>query len=282
MSNTRPVAVGGQFKQTAFLNAYRAYVQSPPFQSPAWLRELPFDAHSDRGLALLLMAAALRGLVPDSRLGASIAGLWEHFGLDLFRLNRLPFATLQEWVSVSGSLPDHPSQKIPGVLRSCADFFFTTGSLNSWLQKAESGEAVVKTLADSIFWMGKSSAYRNKPRYALWLLHATDYPHKHLFKTAFPPVTPGHSRLISQFGDARMSKHAYSLSAPERLRYFADLMLKAGLTSPWDAVAANEAFLERAGTLRFTCQSRETGCRECPLRAFCPTGKRQGPGKEKP
>lgn len=279
MRSSEPIAAGGRFKDAAFQKAFRAYTQRPLFLAPTWVRDLPFEPHSDRGLALLVVAAALRGLIPDSRLGPALLSLWERFGLDLFRLSRLPFATASEWVASEENLPDHPSQKIPGVLRSCADFFFATGSLNQWLKSADSGEAVVRQLADSIFWMGKSSPYRNKPRYWLWLLHATQYPDTRLFETAMPPVTPSHFRWISSFGDVRMRKHVYSLPASGRLRYIADCIEMTG-SNPWHALPALSAFLERAGTQGFRCQDKTEGCPSCALKVFCPVGKTLGQKRE--
>lgn len=244
----------------------------------------PYAPGSPRGLAVLLLAAALHW--PDGEEAAVRALAWLHarFGEDLFRLNRVPFEALAEAVLASGAYPDEGERKrVPGILRSACDFLDAKGPLDAWLASADR-EARVRELAGAVYWMGKSSLLKNKARYFFWLvaraaeLKGGTLPPAGLAPDpkapAFAwPVTEGHGRFYQDFLRAPLSA---GLDPARRLALFADLARKAFDArgeAGWRLYPALEAYLRRGGPLVFRCREAQGGCRPCPLNARCPAAK---------
>lgn len=260
------------FRESGFQAALQGFLSESEKRELEWIQELPFPVHSDRGLAFLLLSAALRGLIPQSRLSLTLLGFWEKWGQDLFRLSHLKYEDLAQAIAeLPGVSPIH-LQKIPGVLRSVSDFFFKTGSLSEWLQKSSSGSSVIQTLGDEIFWMGKSSRYRNKPRYFLWLLFATEFPNARLFENVYPPLTQGHFRFVFEWATPFFKKQFFAASVSLRFEKMAELMREGGSPSPWFGFLALEGFLEKVDANRFRCQNPWNGCLGCPMATYCKIG----------
>jgi hypothetical protein len=263
------------FQEQGFEKAFRSFTETAEKKELEWLLDIPFPIHSDRGLAFLILFSSLRGLIPDSRLAPVLFELWERWGLDLFRLSHVKYEELANgMVELSGISEGH-LQKIPGVLRSVSDFFFKTGSLKNWLDGCKDGDTVLQALSNDIFWMGKSSVYRNKPRFFLWLLNATHYPNAELFRMALPPITQGHIRFILEWASTKSKKAFFDASPRIRLEKMAQFLVKSGLPSAWQAVPALNGFLEKIDINRFRCQTVWSDCSLCPMVGYCTVGKKQ-------
>jgi hypothetical protein len=262
-------------QEPGFRAALQSFVEVADSRELEWIRELPFPKHSDRGLAFLLMYSALRGLIPESRLAMTLFGLWEKWGQDLFRCSHLKFEDLANSLSDWNGQGEGPLQKVPGVLRSVSDFFFKTGSLNSWLNSCSDGEQVIQTLAQEIFWMGKTSTYRNKPRHFVWLLAATQFPHSSLYQSSFPPLSQGHFRFVMEWATPGFKKAFFDAPVRGKMEKWAQLIESSGQRNKWVGVSAFEGFLEKVEANLFRCQKQWNGCGNCPLKSYCKIGMRQ-------
>lgn len=235
----------------------------------------PFEAGSDQGLAVLLLAASLHrpeGEEPAARL---LSMLYARFGADLFRLNRIPFETLAEAVGISGAYPDGAERKrVPGILRSACDFLDAKGSLRAWIASAPDWEPLVRELAGAVYWMGRHSLLKNKARYFFWLAAragATPGGGRFAQARAFAwPVSEGHGRFHHDFLRAPGTA---GLDPARRLALFADLARHAFDEAGWKAYSALDAYLRRGGPLTFRCREAQGGCVPCPLSARCPAAK---------
>ncbi len=240
----------------------------------------PFAADSDRGLGILLLAAALHR--PGSGPGgyghdaaAVIAGLYRGYGLDIFRLNRLPFETLRartDLLAVHGNAGERA--RIPGILRSVCDFFYRVGPLASWMAEAE-WEQRAGEIAQEIYWMGARSPSRTKARLFFWLAcqipgfgaRVDMRPRAERFAW---PVGDGHMRLLFDILKPPRGSITALRSADKRGEAFADLARRVFPEEPWRLYLPLEAFLRADGHGDFACRAVQGGCRRCPLASLCP------------
>ena len=154
----------------SLLESFRLYAapfsQSPPLITTRFKEGanplFTFTLDSDRGLGILLLCASLYKPGGETTAHEMIAKLYERFGNDIFKLNRLPFEKLQKAVE-GGEGEDQ--KRIPAILRSVCDFFYRTGSLNRWLESQKDWEPGVVELSSEIYWMGRYSQLRTKSRY---------------------------------------------------------------------------------------------------------------------
>ncbi len=251
----------------------QAYVSQRADIIPDWFPLLPFEPASERGSAFLLFAAALKGLIPESKMGDFLLLLWDRFGIQIFRLSHRPYEDLTAFLSGVEGLPESSLIRIPGVLRSVTDFFFREGSVLRFLARLKHFEEGVNQLAESLFWMGKNSEYRNKPRYFFWLCERVHLLPAHLSEAGFPPVSMGVSRFVYEFGTLATKKKWKAALPDHKLRLGAAMAKEISPHSAWNAVLPLDEFLERRGPNAFACQQVRQGCGNCPLQRHCSIGK---------
>jgi hypothetical protein len=231
----------------------------------------PFEAGSDRGLAILLMAAALHRPEGEEAAARLLSGLYARFGAEIFRLNRIPFDALAAAVEASGTFPEGAERKrVPGILRSACDFLDARGPLGAWLEAprgAPDWEAQARELAGAVYWMGRHSLLKNKARYFFWLVARATGPRYPQARAFAWPAGEGHARFYHDF--LRAPKSA-GLDPARRLALFADLARQAFGDAGWKLYPAVDAYLRRGGPLTFRCREAQGGCKPCPLAARCP------------
>jgi hypothetical protein len=242
----------------------------------------PWAPQSDRGTAMLLFYCALYQNIREEKLVRFLAYLWKEYDKDVFRLNKAPFADLQQRVQRLTDLGDWVLwSKAPGILRSVCDFFFKHGRLLPWVQNLEDGEKAVEILSEEIFMMGKTSAFKSKPRYFLWLLTQMEGvdPASFWGPRILLPITPGHMRLLREFGPLKNRRRS-PWSAPEgKIAYCNRFFRFLFPDKPWAVYAALDAYLKPNGFSRLAgseeerkwlCRDTLGGCVQCALAAGCP------------
>lgn len=236
----------------------------------------PFEAGSDRGLGILLLCASLYRPGAEADNARLIVSLFERFGSDVFRLNRIPFEDLRDAVESSGAISDAAERaRVPGILRSVCDFFYRVGPLGPWLANAPDWEMRVMELCGEIYWMGRHSQMKNKARYFLWLAAGTGrYPQAMDFAW---PVGEGHLRFYMDFlrapGPRWGAARPPSFDASRRLQTFQALAKETFPEEPWKLFAPLDAYLRRGGVLQLRCRTVQGGCRSCPLASACPAAQ---------
>lgn len=245
----------------------------------------PLPAASDRGVGLLLFYCSLLQNISEGRLVRVLAYLWKRYDQDLFRINRLPFADLRDSLKLLTDLRDWPLwPKSPGILRSVGDFFFTHGRLVPWAYAVGDGERCIGILSEEIFLMGKTSAFRSKARYFLWLLTQLDGVDATRFWTPATQMTLtlGHSRFLREFGPLQGRKSAPWITPAEKLAWFNRFYRLLFPAAPWMVFTALDAYLRPAappapapatgsdGAPEWHCRRILRGCANCPLVPECP------------
>ena len=235
----------------------------------------PYTPESDRGTALLLCFCALYQKISEEKLIRVLGVLWQDYDVDLFRLGKLPYADLQNKIFQIPELNEWGLRsKAPGILRSTSDFFFTHGRLVPWVQKLADGEEAVRVLCEEVFMMGKTSAFKSKPRYFLYLLTQLPGVNPALFwtKHTLLTITPGHLRFIREFGPLKNRKRSPWVTAEEKLSYGNRFFSMLSPTEPWAVYAALDAYLKPKDKEKILWQCRDTlgGCLQCSLAALCP------------
>jgi len=248
---------------------------------PDWFEALPFPVDSEWGSAFLLYAAALKGIIPEPQTGQFLSALWEAYGLQLFRLSHRPYEELFDFVA-GGKWGDDPQRsKIAGILRSVSDFFFKQGTVSQYILKGISGEAMVDDLAAQIFWMGKTSTYKNKARFFLWLAYQAGLAPVSLLESAAAPLTRGHMQWIAAFGDRGFKERFFQATPPAKLAMVSKWLREILPLGDWKAFLAMDEFLNRQGPNSFLCRFARKSCDRCPLQKVCP-GAALDPGKGLP
>jgi hypothetical protein len=246
----------------------------------------PYAPESDRGAAILLYFCALYQGLSEEKLIRLLAHLHEAYGNDFFRLGKLPFDELQARLQARKELARWDIlPKVPGVLRSVSDFFSRHGRLLPWLESLGDGEACVDALCEEIFLMGKTSAFKSKPRYFLWLM--TQLPGADASRFWTPstllPITPGHLRFLREFGPLKGRKRSPWVTPEEKLAYCNRFFRMLFPESPWQVYAALDAYLKPsadattatvavtdAAEKKWQCRDILGGCLQCVLAPQCP------------
>jgi len=267
-----------------FANTSPAIVSRFQKETPEPL--FPFGIATDRGLGILLLCAALYRPGAESRGTRVITGLYAALGNDVFKLNRIPFGTLQTALSNLPLAPDPEEQKrIPGILRSVCDFFYERGSLRNWLAAAETWEKCVQQMSEAIYWMGRHSPWRTKSRYFLWLASfqdgfAAQFPQSENFSW---PVGEGHGRFYghilrpAMYPAARFKAKETPETSPEaRLRFFRDLGRSAFPGESWKLFQVLDAYLRPEKEHEYLCRKIQGGCKPCPFVKRCPAAMHLG------
>lgn len=238
-------------------------------------RVFPFAPDSDRGLAVLLFAAALYRPGGAALAARVLAGLYQRYDTGLFKLNRLPFEPLRDAVAeLAPRLEPEERDRIPGILRSVCDFFYRVGPLGPWLASAPDWETRAGELCHEIYRMGAQSRTRTKARHFLWLAcQAPGFGARHPQALGFDwPTGEGHMRFLF---DVVRPPRGFRVPAPEeRPAAFAALARAAFPEAPWRLHAPLEAFLRREGSGDFACRAAQGGCRPCALAPHCPASAR--------
>jgi hypothetical protein len=238
---------------------------------------IPIGPGSDRGVALLLAFCALYQGISEARLMGLLAALWKAYGPDFLKLNKLPFEELQARIDTQPGLADWSIRKqAPGILRSLCDFFYRHGGPLAWVRSVGDGEECVRVLCDEIFLMGRTSLFKSKPRYFLWLLTQLPDAHPETFwgERTLLPITPGHLRFLREFGPLRNRKSVPWRGPEEKLAYVNRFFRLLDPSAPWSAYAPLDAYLKSAEPKRsppqWECRLALGGCLQCPLVAHCP------------
>ncbi len=234
----------------------------------------PFAPDSDRGLGMLLMAAALYRPEGEEAAARLLAGLYRRYDSSIFKLNRQPFEPLRDAVAeLAPRLDPEDRDRIPGILRSVCDFFYRVGPLGAWLAAAPDWEARAGELCHEIYWMGAHSRTRTKARHFLWLAcQVPGFGARHAQALTFAwPAGEGHMRLLF---DVIRPARGFRIPAPEeRAEAFSGLARAVFPGAPWRFQAPAEAFLRREGP-DFACRAAQGGCRPCALAPHCPASAR--------
>lgn len=232
----------------------------------------PIAVESDRGTALLLLYCALHHHISEDRLMRFLAYLWKEYDTDIFRLNRMPFEDLQNKIQRLNDLAKWPLwPKAPGILRSVCDFFYRHGPLLAWVREIADAEKCVEMLAEEIFLMGKSSEFRPRPRYFLWLLaHLKDARPEDFWspRTLLCP-TPGHGRFIREFGPLKNRRQVPWNTPQEKLAYFNRFYQALSPGRSYLVFAGLDAFLKPDPEFKWACRKMLGGCAQCALVETC-------------
>jgi hypothetical protein len=272
------------------LERIRAYVQAFETSRPTLFEHFlggsdpvfPLEVRSDRGIGMLLFLSSLYQNIGEGRLVRFMAYLWKHYDKDLFRINRLPFTELQAKVQALTDLDDWPLwTKAPGILRSVADFFFRHGKPLEWARQVADGERCIDILSEEIFLMGRTSVFRSKARYFLWML--TQLPDSRPAEFWTPgtrmTLTLGHSRFLWEFGPLKGRKAAPWTTPAEKLDAFNRFYRLLFPHSPWMVFTPLDAYLRPppgyrhgpgVGEPEWLCRKHLQGCQNCPLAPLCP------------
>ncbi len=281
----------------ALLQKIRAYAE--PFESirpavfalfPGNTQTLfPFEPESDRGLGVLLLAAALHRPGGEALTARILADLYRAFGTDIFKLNRIPFEKVRETVQATFAaeaaliLDEAEQARIPGILRSVCDFFYRVGPLGPWLESAPDWETRAGELCNEIYWMGLRSLTRSKARLFFWLLTRIPDFETHLPAMAHHargfvwPVSDAHLRFWIDI--VKPARTAGARSPEERLSAFAAFGKELFPEAPWRLYLPLDSYLRRDRAGSFTCRTAQDGCRPCPLSALCPAAGQFIPGE---
>ena len=239
----------------------------------------PFAADSDRGLGVLLLYAALYRPGGEARAAEAVAGLYRSLGLEVFKLNRIPFPRLKK--ALEGfPFPDaEERRRAPGILRSVCDFFYRAGSLKRWLAAASDWEHCVRELSERIYWMGKRSRLKTKARHFLWLCALAGCARCRGARGFSWPVSRGHGRYYRHILRPPRSGD----QAPEsRQEWFSRLASAAFPEAPWKLFAPLEAYLRPDPEHGYLCRKVQGGCRPCPLSETCPAAPYLIPAEKRP
>ncbi len=254
----------------------------------------PWTPESDRGTAFLLCYCALCQNIGPEKLVRLLAYLWQEYGDDFFRLNKLSFEELQARIGKHPGLQEWVLlPKAPGVLRSVCDFFFKHGRLLPWVRSQADGEASVAVLCDEIFMMGKTSPFKSKARYFLWLLTQLPGSDPAAFwnERTLLPITPGHIRFLREFGPLKNRRQSPWLTPEEKLAYCNRFFRMLLPDHPWSVYTALDSYLKPNGfskqpqfpmlpthgkpldagsERKWLCRDLLGGCLQCPLAPDCP------------
>jgi hypothetical protein len=267
------------------LDEIRLYIsgfQDRPPAPFAWFADggkaaIPLAPGSDRGVALLLAFCALYQGISEARLMALLANLWNAYGQDFLRLNKLPFEDLQARIDAQPGLGEWSIRKqAPGILRSLCDFFYRHGGPMAWVRSVGDGEECVRVLCEEVFLMGKTSLFKSKPRYFLWLLTQLPDAHPEAFwgERTLLPITPGHLRFLREFGPLNGRRSVPWRGPEEKLAYVNRFFRLLAPEAPWSAYAPLDAYLKPMDPKRtppqWECRVVLGGCLQCPLAAYCP------------
>jgi hypothetical protein len=234
----------------------------------------PFAADSDRGLGILLFAAALHHPGGEAAVARLLAGLYRAHGNDIFKLNRLPFEPLRDQVNALAAegrgMNEEARDRIPGILRSACDFFYRVGALGPWLASASDWEIRAGELCNEIYWMGAHSRARTKARLFFWLAcQVPGFGARHSQAAAFEwPISDGHMRFWIDI--LKPGRTAGGRTPEERVTAFAAFARTVFPGAPWRLFQPLDNFLRRDGAGGYVCRNVQGGCRPCPLSALCP------------
>lgn len=272
-------------RNQAHLGNLRAYVEAFRGRAPspfAWFEggtqaRFPFPPGSDRGAALLLSFCALYQGISEAKLMALLARLWGEYGTDFLRLNKLGFEGLQASIEGDRGLGNWAIRKqAPGILRSVCDFFFRHGSPVAWVRGVADGEECVRILCEEIFLMGKTSLFKSKARYFVWLLTQLPDAHPQSFWTegTLLPITTGHMRFLREFGPLQERKSVPWRGPEEKLDYLNRFFRLLSPQAPWSVYLPLDAYLKaldpKQTPPRWECRDALGGCLQCPLAPLCP------------
>ncbi len=263
----------------AYVEGFRGRLPSPL----AWFEggdraEIPFGPGTDRGAALLLCFSALYQGISEARLMSLLARLWREYGTDFLKLNKLPYGDLQARIENHEGLGNWAIRKqAPGILRSVCDFFYRHGSPLAWARSVGDGEACVEILCEEIFMMGKTSLFKSKPRYFLWLLTQLPGSNAESFWTerTLLPITSGHLRFLREFGPLKERGSVPWRGPGEKLVYLNRFFRLLAPQSPWAVYAPLDAYLKpldpKMVPPQWECRVALGGCMQCPLAPLCPS-----------
>ena len=272
-------------RNTAQIENIRTYIAGFQSQRPApfaWFAggatsAFPLAVESDRGTGMLLCFCALYQGIPEAKLMRLLARLWEDYDTDFLRLNKLPFESLQT------KIESHPGldfwairQQAPGILRSACDFFYKHGRLLPWARSVGDGEECVRILSEEIFLMGKTSLFKSKARFFLWLLTQLPDAGPETFwgPHTLLPITPGHLRFLREFGPLHGRKRSPWIKPEEKIAYVNRFFRMLAPQAPWSVYAALDAYLKpRPGAgddRQWECRTLLGGCLQCPMAPLCP------------
>lgn len=237
----------------------------------------PYAPESDRGTAVLLCFCALYQGISAENLMRLLARLHDEYGADFFRLGKLPFDDLQARIQARPELRNWDIlSKVPGVLRSVSDFFFSHGRILPWINTLADGEEVVRVLCEGIFLMGKTSALKSKPRYFLWLMTQLPGVDPAGFWTleTLLPLTPGHLRFLREYGPLKNRKRSPWVTPEEKLDYCNRFFRMLFPQTPWVVYTALDAYLKPQGF-----RVPKPGGKNALFQSFSPAGT-EGAGME--
>ncbi len=236
--------------------------------------QFPFKIDDDKGTGILLFYAALSGFKEDTNLNFLVA-LFKEYGNDIFRLNKLEFNTLQNFILAYKPLGNHPlREKIPGILRSVCDFFFQYKGLSKWLNRFSQAEKAITPLSQEIYLMGKTSAYQNKPRLFLWLVSQIDiftWPSAYWVDFKLP-VTQNQSRIVFTLGPLKNAKLLPWETPQAKHQYFNVFFQSLFPKNPTIIYSGAEIFLQKEAT-DYACRIFFASCKKCPLNKICTEAK---------
>jgi hypothetical protein len=230
---------------------------------------LPYRLLSEEGFKMLLIYASLFQDVTEKQLVGFLRRLYECFGSRLFTLNTVLFDELSAVVDKAVGFEWPLRTKVPGILRSCADFFTMHGGIRRLINVSRGSEALVDLVSKGIFFMGKSSGMKFKARTfaRLAVLADTSLAASFWSETSVLPFSKGANRLIYYIGPLRDGRK--KMAGDLKLDYFNRFYNLLFPGESWRLYEAFDAYQKREKINEFKCQQILSGCNRCVLNRHC-------------
>jgi hypothetical protein len=213
-----------------------------------WEEHFPFSPSSEKGLCLLLIYASLQQGISERALASWMWQWHEVLGDSLLQAHTISYNSLHATCSsVTGFSNWELSEKAVGIIRSVGDFTQhkrqTHRGLNIWTKQSYHMETAVEELANTVFYMGKSSLTKPKPRTFFWLYMCTvmNLGEDVLKKEVSLPVTAGGRSLMKFIQKksptlfASWALHKWEIGSVEELDAYNRMLRDLSPREPWKA-----------------------------------------------
>ena len=251
-----------------------------------WEEHFPFSPSSEKGLGILLLYSSLLQGISEKALASWVQKWYELLGDSLLEAQSISYESLYTICSsVPGFANWELSGKAVGIVRSVGDFIQQTkqgtkGGWSVWMEKSYGTEDAVQELAKSIFYMGKRSLTKPKPRTFFWFytwiirgMGGEEKPERELFL----PITAGGRslmRAIQKENSKLFSSwipHGYSWEAGsvEELQAYNQMVKSIFPKESWKVQYPISLYKRRGMGTLYKCQEWIGGCDRCPMDSIC-------------
>ncbi len=269
------------------VEAIREFVNETGSTAPSIFRyfldgaepRLPFPVLSDRGLGFLLFHCALFQAISEDELDRLLLDLFEEYGLDIFRLSRLPYLPLEAFFHRRRHLQGWTIlQQAPGILRSVCDFFYKHGGPKALLEaKGWNSEHWVENVSEEVFLMGKSSATRFKARLSGCFFAIAGMGANTNFWNlkSLVPLSRGHLRFMRTVGPLSGRRRMNSEGWQETIDYHNRFYRVLFPSDTYRVFLPLDSFLKPMTGGGYRCKEIMGGCGRCRISTWCPGAEKE-------